>query len=287
MHPMRTAIMLGICVTCLGTAEAGTIRGTQHNDVITGTKGADTIYGLGGYDKINGAGGNDTIYGGPIKDVIRGGTGNDRMFGQGGNDLIYTDYGADYADGGIGDDRIYAIAFTGWQPGMAWGQAGGASTVLGGPGNDSIRVVGRGIDAYGGDGDDSLAFYSGPDENAYLAPFGAARWTGGAGHDTISIRVDTSPNSPALFVSVTDFHQGEDTLDIVGFERFANLAEMIALFDVNHDGHLSAAGDGLLIVNGNCQATFKTNAAGKVIGLELKLLGQDQIWLQGVADLAP
>lgn len=283
-------LILVTTLSCLaaGQIEATTIRGTQHNDTITGTPQADTIYGLAGYDKINGAGGNDTIYGGPTNDVLRGGFGNDRIFGEAGRDLIYTDFGADYVDGGLDGDVIQAIGSPTWRPGMRWGQAGGASTVLGGKGNDRFNVIGRGIDAYGGDDDDYIDFLTSPDEeDSEIAAYGAVRWTGGPGRDTISIRVDTSPNAPALFISIMDFQQGVDTLDIRGLERFNNLAELIALLDMNHDGRLSAAGDGLLIVNGNCQANFQKNATGKIVGLELKLLGQNQIWMQGVTDLAP
>lgn len=285
----RVGVTLATTLACLAASpiEAATIRGTQHNDTITGTKQADTIYGLAGYDRINGAGGNDTIYGGPTNDRIRGGLGNDRMYGEAGDDAIFTDFGADYVDGGLGNDAIEAYGSPTWRPGMAWGQAGGASTVLGGPGNDRIDVIGRGIDAYGGDGDDRVEFVNAPDETREPVPFGAVRWTGGPGRDSIEMLIENTPNAPAMFVSIMDFRQGEDSIYIRGVERFATLAELIALLDVNHDGHLSAAGDGLQVVNGNCQATFKTNSSGKIVGLELKVLGQNQVWLQGIADLGP
>jgi len=92
---------------------------------LSGTSRGDTLLSGPGNDVIHGNGGDDFIRGGLGSDVLYGDDGNDTLsaFGQGRSSLY----------GGAGDDDLST-----WNPFYPW--ITGEFTLVGGPGNDSIRV---------------------------------------------------------------------------------------------------------------------------------------------------
>ncbi|MFW2545014.1 Hint domain-containing protein [Primorskyibacter sp. 2E107] len=98
-------------------------------DTLDGAGGDDSLFGEQGMDSILGGAGNDYIDGGSEDDSLSGGTGSDTMLGGSGNDTLTGGAGADRLDGGEGDDTILA---------------GAGDTVIGGDGDDVIRIVNTG-----------------------------------------------------------------------------------------------------------------------------------------------
>ena len=75
----------------------------------------------------------DDIQGSGESNLLRGGGGDDTMVGGDGNDVLFGDGGSDTLDGGNGDDRLH--------PGF-----GDADRVVGGPGLDTIVMLGHSSD---------------------------------------------------------------------------------------------------------------------------------------------
>ncbi|WP_298232626.1 type I secretion C-terminal target domain-containing protein [uncultured Azohydromonas sp.] len=175
------------------------IDGGNGDDYLDGGSGNDTLLGGGGNDYINAnnapANGdttdNDSARGGDGNDYLVGGSGNDTLRGDAGNDqLVYTGAwsggSAALIDGGADDDNVH-VSYA------------GASTVLGGTGNDTISLSydSTGVKVDGGTGDDSIWAASWEHDAATL--------TGGAGNDTLVVGGD------AL---VIDAGSGADLIDL-------------------------------------------------------------------------
>ncbi|WP_165694167.1 calcium-binding protein [Teichococcus deserti] len=125
-----------------GTAGADNIVTGNENDVVLAGAGNDHVATGVGHDQVQGQDGNDVIdtgagndlaFGGAGHDYINGGQGSDQLYGEDGNDILdggAGDGAADLAFGGAGDDTFI------WAPGD------GNDQFEGGPGNDTLRVVG-------------------------------------------------------------------------------------------------------------------------------------------------
>ncbi|PWS34544.1 hypothetical protein DFH01_23665 [Falsiroseomonas bella] len=154
---------------------ASTIDGGDGADSLIGNSNNDRLTGGLGDDTIDGGDGNDDIDGSPGADSLRGGLGNDTIFGSS-NDTLLGDEGDDnftassgvFADGGAGNDRMSALGFF---PNT------GASTLVGGEGDDTLRGGNYlNLTADGGDGKDRFEISSGPSADSII---------GGGGADTV------------------------------------------------------------------------------------------------------
>ncbi len=177
------------------------IMGTEADEWIQGTSGDDTIYGLGGDDDIDGDDGSDSLYGGDGNDRLREvssdpGVRTHQMFGEAGDDVIELDLRSNYADtvlldGGIGNDRI---AFDAWYMVQA-------VTILGGDGDDFIRVAGgRTVSLDAGSGGDRIQL-------TYSSAATSYNFTFGAGADVLELTRLTSLTISAA-IHITDFEAG-------------------------------------------------------------------------------
>lgn len=117
------------------------VTGGRGDDLIRGGAGDDTLDGGAGDDVLNGGDGTDLLIGGAGDDILSGGAGDDTLQGGEGNDTLLGGEGNDTLDGGDGNDTL---------------DGGEGSDVLeGGAGKDLLRA-GRGDTARGGDGDDVI-----------------------------------------------------------------------------------------------------------------------------------
>jgi Ca2+-binding RTX toxin-like protein len=157
---------------------------------LTGTAGDDSLTGGVGADTLNGLGGNDTLTGEAGQDVIMGGDGDNRLFGGFANDTLVAGDGDDFIDGGRHSDLI--------------GAGGGNDTILSADGRDTIYgadgddlVMGsdnvHAIEAYGGDGHDTLTggrgndlFFGGEGDDVVSSSFGNNTLDGGNGDDLLT-----------------------------------------------------------------------------------------------------
>lgn len=204
-----------------GSAAAGrTLTGGAGRDYFWGNAGDDLLIGGGDYDELYGAAGNDRIEGGDSVDTLDGQAGNDFVLGDAGNDnLIDTIGGNDQLFGGLDDDAVIVIRTRGAVSNVLLDGGDGnddldfsaidradSATLVGGVGDDAIRIVGGGsIEIDAGEGWDritishSLAAYTvalgaGPDEIALGTGVSAgwlsldiADFTGGNGADADKI----------------------------------------------------------------------------------------------------
>ena len=192
------------------TADDGndTIFGEQGNDHIWGNSGFAIAGAADGRDYIDAGSGSDYVNGNGGDDYINGGPGSDRLYGGAGNDLIEGDAsnlppwdvgprapGNDHINGNKGDDLIRG--------------GGGADELLGGQGNDGVQGD-EGNDLIdGGQGDDNLTGGAGLDT-----------LTGGAGHDLFyfdTLAAGTFDGKAFMPDLITDFHVGEDRIDVPPF----------------------------------------------------------------------
>jgi len=187
---------------------ANVVDGGEGNDKITSGSGADTINGGIGADKIssgdgndtdNGGAGDDSIVAGAGDDVLNGGTGADKMAGGTGNDTYYVDNAGDKVSekGGEGTDTVISSVSYSLEKDKAVENLTLAENAV--PNN---------IDATGNGEDNILIGNSG--DNVLNGKSGADTLTGGAGHDTFVF--DNMAKHGAD--TVTDFHSGEDTLQL-------------------------------------------------------------------------
>jgi Ca2+-binding RTX toxin-like protein len=148
-----------------GTSDAGqTLTGNGGNNLIVGGMGDDTIYGLGGDDVIVGFGGFD---------VMRGGAGDDVYAIDAGDTVIELDgegvdeirtVGAIYVLG-VGLENLRATSDVGhdFRGNLA------PNAIIGGDGNDIIRLQDGGGDvAFGKNGNDSFYFGGAFDEYDFV-----------------------------------------------------------------------------------------------------------------------
>ncbi len=161
-----------------GGSGSDTIRTGSGSDTIRTRQGNDTVYAGAGNDIVttdlaNGSsgGGDNTFYGEAGNDLLRGGAGNDRLYGGDGDDYIEGGNGNDVLEGGAGNDiLVYGDVSNGdvgphpdpnnggaptlnpntrdvaeikVATGSGWRSATGQTTVDGGAGLDTLRVVGE------------------------------------------------------------------------------------------------------------------------------------------------
>ncbi len=137
----------GAAECIIGTDGDDNIRGGGGDDIILGRGGNDRIYGNGGNDLLYGNEGNDVIFGNNGLDTLLGGPGNDRLSVCSGDNTGCAEEGREFVDGGIGSDKIYIM---------------GDDVALGGPGNDQIFALGNTFFApyrgyiVGGGGNDTI-----------------------------------------------------------------------------------------------------------------------------------
>jgi Ca2+-binding RTX toxin-like protein len=148
-----------------------------------GTDGVTTTldrYALGrNIENLTGSAADQHLTGNALTNIILGGDGNDRLEDRLG--------GMDTLDGGAGDDSLYAE--------RPVGSPESRPTLIGGAGNDEIRIKGGGATINAGDGDDRVIL-----EQA------AASVTLGAGKDVLKLSAGST-------ASVYDFNAGLDRLD--------------------------------------------------------------------------
>lgn len=192
--------------------------GGAGNDQLSATPFKDSLQGLAGDDTLSGGAGDDTLIGGDGNDSLTDGAGNNLMLGGDGNDTLWAGtLGHTSAYGGDGDDVLTAEGF-----GAHLLDGGGGNdvlslfisgpmnhTLLGGDGNDTIRVPAgfsfsqdSSAQANGGNGDDLFEFgHSGTPTSPIVL------W-GGAGNDTY--RFTAAPAKP---YEVQDFG-ASDRIDV-------------------------------------------------------------------------
>jgi Ca2+-binding RTX toxin-like protein len=259
------------------------------NDTVNGGSGDDTVSGGDGNDALNGDGGNDGLTGGAGDDTLYGASGNDALAGGDGNDQLFGEEGDDTLTGGAGDDNLYGgdgadVLNAGDGNGYLDGGAGddvltggtGHYVMYGGDGNDvmnggtdfNIMYGGAGNDVLNGgtdndqllgeDGDDVISGGDGMDMLSGGA--GADVLNGGAGADEIDLGDDSvmdiiifNPGDSAAYDhidQVTNFHHGEDRIDLSGFHGMQFVEDAFAgqggaevmfvgenlLIDANGDG---------------------------------------------------
>ena len=88
----------------IGNSEDETLTGGQGRDRIFGEEGADTISGGMGHDRLFGGEGNDVLDGGEGNDLLMGGEGDDTLTGGEGDDMLIGGEGDDTLTGGAGAD---------------------------------------------------------------------------------------------------------------------------------------------------------------------------------------
>lgn len=175
------------------------INGTEDDDQISGDWRSNTLDGNEGDDTIYGYGDNDYIYGASGNDYLNGGEGDDYISGGSGADTIVDLWGVDRILGGSGNDDIRVR-------GGDWFRY---DNVEGGDGNDTLRLTDQHIIAYGGAGNDTI--YTDLAEETFLV--------GGTGSDRFVVTdfayfTDLTPGGGR----VAQIHGGEGTVSygIVG-----------------------------------------------------------------------
>lgn len=206
--------------------------GTAGTDWITAQAEGVTLSGLEGQDLLEAQAANVTLDGGGGADDLRGIAPGTTAFGGTGDDRIDLRGGTGF--GGAGDDTLTAFA-------------GGATTLYGAGGNDTLLAYGPETEAHGGADDDFLAVrdgstgFGGPgDDHLQVDAGGTALggdgddlfevWeqqtaegtpvlTGGAGMDSFDLRVwNPSGTDPVPYTRITDFDPAEDILQIGVFQ---------------------------------------------------------------------
>lgn len=136
-----------------GSAYADQIEGDDLANNLIGDAGDDVLSGLGGSDYLDGGDGSDTLY---------GGDGNDTNFE---SPYGFVDDGAaDHVYGGAGIDNL---------------MGGDGDVIDGGAGNDWLLVSGSDGVYQGGDGNDTITFWTSWTSGTYI--------DGGAGYDILDI----------------------------------------------------------------------------------------------------
>lgn len=200
-----------------GGRYSDTLRGWEGNDSLYGGRGNDFMIGDNGDDQLSGGKGSDSITGGGGSDLLIGGDGEDTLIGGSNSDVFSGDdtliggKGADDFYGGRGTTTIsYADSKAGVYVNIPANEAhggdaegdqffnGAGGIIIGSRYADTLMGAGN-MD--GGQGDDRL-----------VAQWGTWSMTGGQGADVFAFTWDSEIlyNHPVL----TDFHQGQDTLDL-------------------------------------------------------------------------
>jgi RTX calcium-binding nonapeptide repeat (4 copies)/Calx-beta domain/Protein of unknown function (DUF1573) len=277
-----------------GTADADTLIGFAGNDTIYGREGDDSLNGDEGDDLLNGNQNQDTVKGGEGDDWVRGGKENDQLFGDAGNDTLHGDRGNDTAFGGDGNDQLFGDTgpeanFTG----------NGNDFLYGGLGNDTLFGLGGNDQLFGSDGGDLFSankgndtvfgengndlirggqdndlLFGGTGNDIIYGDLGADTVTGGEGNDIFVIgrRFDVPGfrTTGGLTTTdadwITDFSQGQDSIELIGGLTFAELN----------------------IFNGNGVYTGKTIIQDKLTGEYLAIIqGIDATNIKGTDFIPP
>lgn len=200
------------------------LDGGDGDDVLNGDAGNDQLAGGPGADRLNGGDGNDVLMGGEGGDVLEGGAGDDRLMGDYFSFCCY--YEADQAspvdDGmdtlGIGDGAV----INDLDAAVASADATGMVGLISSPGPDTDEVPATPLIPAG----PALVFANndelsgGPGADWLDGGHGADRLTGGEGAD---IFVFAPWNGNDL---VTDFHAGEDKIDLTAFTDIDSLEDL-------------------------------------------------------------
>ncbi|MEM9011151.1 MAG: right-handed parallel beta-helix repeat-containing protein [Pseudomonadota bacterium] len=207
----------------IGEADGDTLDGGEGADFLQGGGGADFLRGGDGMDMLRGGNFDDTLWGGDGLDELRGGNGSDTLDGGGSADMLIGHAGLDSIVGAAGDDTLMG--------------GKGADILLGGDHND-LLIAGDGFDTLrGGDGVDTLN--GGKGDDRLVGELGADRLRGGdnndvllggTGNDTLNggkgndILTGGTGGDRFRFTEdggsdiITDFMNGEDTLDFTDFD---------------------------------------------------------------------
>ena len=275
------------------------VTGGSGDDVLTGDSGNNTLNGGLGDDTLNGGGGDDTLNGGGGNDTLNGGGGNDALNGGGGNDALNGGSGIDTAvftgslasfdftllengalrvsstvDGvdtlnGIeqatffaADTLTFVLGSNGNDAALTGGT--GADLVLGFDGNDTLNGNGGNDALVGGSGADTLIGGAGTD--ILIGGTGQDTLTGGDDADTFYFGTIIDAGNGANRDMITDFHQGEDHIDLHGIFHDG---EAIWVFDAEvsesgfgagTNGRFHFYDDGTdTIVEGNCDNDVNVN----------------------------
>lgn len=203
--------------TIMGTDAAETLSGGVDDDYISGLGGSDSLSGLDGADSLSGGAGNDTLDGGAGSDTLSDTDGSDRLLGGPGFDIITVNRSQGggqtiYVDGG-GDTDLVSLRIS---------NVNATATVLGGDGDDEIRVYGSiGGLVDGGAGNDLVVV-----GDTLTNPGPQTRQvTLGSGSDRL--RYDFNYTT---VITVTDFQTGDagdrlemrPGLDILGWDGATN-----------------------------------------------------------------
>ena len=268
------------------TAGDDLLDGGPGDDTLEGGFGNDTLVGGTGDDFLEGGPGADDLDAGSGDDYLRGGPGDDRLEGGSGHDWLEGSAGDDALEGGAGDDILtgddfpFFLFFEPVPEGPAAdgpyadGNGGGASVALydpnaddGADADDAPAITG--YDPYTGGDDDDDGPGSGyePSLISFLVPWGDDTLSGGPGEDLL----DGGPGNDTLsggpgadtfsfmhaggYDVVTDFHAGEDKIDLSIFADIVSTDDLA----LQQDGgdlviDLSAHGGGEITLQDVAQA---------------------------------
>jgi Ca2+-binding RTX toxin-like protein len=199
------------------------------------TRGA-VIEGSAAADNMVAAMSDSTLYGYDGDDRLRGMGGDDALNGQGGADTLFGGTGDDTLSGGLGSDNVNGLQ--------------GDDMLRGGSGDDMLD---GGVDAdilSGDSGDDRLVGGGGRDV-----------LNGGSGSDVFDFNaVAESGNSRATQDVISDFFDGEDTIDLSTIDARASVGGNQA-FTFIGSAAFSAEGQIRVVVVGDT-TVLQVNTAG-------------------------
>ncbi|MGO9431194.1 calcium-binding protein [Rhodoblastus sp.] len=188
------------------------VGGAADGTVLTVNHGNNVLYAGAGATTLNGGGGNDTMHGG-LKTVMNAGTGNDKLHG---DTMAGSSSSADTLIGGAGDDLLKV---TSGNNSLVAGT--GHNTLYGGSGLDTLDGGGHSV-MYAGSGSNSIVASSGYDtiyggsgtDTISLQNGGSSSVTGGTGSDTVNVGVtgnDTiiGGHSTSIYTSQTEANMTE------------------------------------------------------------------------------
>ena len=241
----------------VGYSEDETLTGGHQQDLIFGEEGDDTISGGDNDDQLFGGEGNDRLDGGAGDDLLMGGEGNDTLIGGAGEDMLIGGEGDDELTGGgdadtfvfsedNGDDTITdfdtasdKIHLTDFDRTVTWEQLQGHFTaVADNPDTTDVDESGTRIDLsdWGGGSITLRGVTStdltaehfeldrivGSDDTDDTLQGGTSddTMTGGTGADTFVFASNHGHDT------ITDFTDGEDTIDLSAFSGIAGFTDL-------------------------------------------------------------
>ena len=228
--------------TLEGGDGADTLNGGAGNDAVAGRGGDDVLAGGDGSDTLDGGDGRDILFGLADADTLRGGAGDDILYGGAGNDSLEGGDGNDQyliqdigdvvletAGGGAFDSAFVLVS--GWTAAanLEAVYLYGAAVVLNGSAFDDALVANAGLASTlnGGGGDDTL-WAQGPGQalngqagrDILRGGSGADTLSGGAGNDQLvggaGVDVFVFDTPGWGYDQVFDFAPGTDRIDLRG-----------------------------------------------------------------------